>query len=167
MTAAGAVVKLTASEIVADTAYNIVTGSLYLSCPKITGTQTGTPVQKMVGTIELGDKEDALGNPDVDDYVLSSKTDGTRSWVEMTGGGDALLLDQTTPQSIINGSPINLSEPEFTYTGGALTRVDYPSGFYKTLSYNVDGTLNVITYSNGHTKTMVWSSGNLTEIETT
>jgi hypothetical protein len=30
--------------------------------------------------------EPALGNPAVDDYVLSSKTDGTRSWVEQSGG---------------------------------------------------------------------------------
>lgn len=31
--------------------------------------------------------EPALGVPGVNDYVLSSKTDGTRSWVPMTGGG--------------------------------------------------------------------------------
>lgn len=36
---------------------------------------------------DLGSYESALGNPSVDDYVLSSKADGTRSWVEMTGGG--------------------------------------------------------------------------------
>jgi hypothetical protein len=46
---AGAVVKLTASEIIADTVYNISAGSLYLTCPKVTGTRTGTP------TIELSD----------------------------------------------------------------------------------------------------------------
>jgi hypothetical protein len=33
-----------------------------------------------------GDYEPALGNPAANDYVLSSQTDGTRSWVEMTGG---------------------------------------------------------------------------------
>jgi hypothetical protein len=39
--------------------------------------------------------EPVLGNPAVDDYVLSSKTDGTRSWVEMTagsGGADILQV---------------------------------------------------------------------------
>jgi hypothetical protein len=30
----------------------------------------------------LNSKEDSLGNPSVDDYLLSSKTDGTRVWVE-------------------------------------------------------------------------------------
>jgi hypothetical protein len=54
MTAAGAVVKITASEIVADTAYNISAGSLYISCPKITGTRTGTPTNRMLGTIDFG-----------------------------------------------------------------------------------------------------------------
>jgi hypothetical protein len=53
MSAAAATVKLTASEIIADTAYNIGNGSLYLSCPKITGTQTGTPTQLMIGTAEI------------------------------------------------------------------------------------------------------------------
>jgi len=73
-------------------------------------------------------------------------------------------LDQEEPQEIVNGYPINASEPEFTYTDGLLTRVDYPSGFYKVLAYNVDGTLNTITYSSGTVKTMVWSSGILQSI---
>jgi hypothetical protein len=42
-TASGGVAKITASEITADTAYDISGGSLYLSCPKVTGTRTGTP----------------------------------------------------------------------------------------------------------------------------
>ena len=36
---------------------------------------------------ELDAKEDSLGNPAVDGYVLSSLADGTRSWVEMSSGG--------------------------------------------------------------------------------
>jgi hypothetical protein len=76
-------------------------------------------------------------------------------------------LNQYTPQSIINGYPINATEPEFTYTDGALTKVEYPSGFYKELAYNVDGSLNTITYSNGTVKTMVWVSESLDRIEVT
>ena len=72
-----------------------------------------------------------------------------------------LHLDQTTPQSVINGPPLFMTTPTFTYTGGVLTGVSYPSGFTKTLSYNVDGTLNQIVYSNGRSKTMVWSGGSL------
>jgi len=50
MAAAGATVKLTCSEIIANTAYNIGEGDLYLSCPRIEGTRTGTPKQLMLGT---------------------------------------------------------------------------------------------------------------------
>jgi hypothetical protein len=41
--ASGGVIKLTASEIIADEAYDIAGGTFYLSCPKVTGTLTGTP----------------------------------------------------------------------------------------------------------------------------
>lgn len=50
---ADAIVKLTVSEIIADTAYNIVAGDLYLSCPKITGARVGTPANLMLGTIDF------------------------------------------------------------------------------------------------------------------
>jgi hypothetical protein len=36
-------VKITVGEIIADTAWNITGGDLYLICPKISGTRTGTP----------------------------------------------------------------------------------------------------------------------------
>lgn len=75
-----------------------------------------------------------------------------------------LKIDQTSPQKVINRYPINASMPTFTYTAGVLTRVDYPSGFYKVLAYNLDGTLNTITYSNGTVKTMNWSGGLLQSI---
>lgn len=52
LTASGAAIKITASEIIADTAYSITTGSLYISCPKITGTRTGTPVNRLLGTAD-------------------------------------------------------------------------------------------------------------------
>lgn len=43
LTNAGAVVKVTASEIIAETAYSISSGNLHVSCPRIVGTRTGTP----------------------------------------------------------------------------------------------------------------------------
>jgi hypothetical protein len=55
--ASGGIVKLTASEIVADEAYDLAGGTLYLSCPKVTGTLTGTPTSilsdRLVKTAEL------------------------------------------------------------------------------------------------------------------
>lgn len=50
--AAGAAVKIVAAEIIADTAYSITAGSLHISCPKITGTRTGTPVNRLLGTAD-------------------------------------------------------------------------------------------------------------------
>jgi len=38
------ILRIEAGEILADTAYNIVNGELYLNCPRIVGTATGTPV---------------------------------------------------------------------------------------------------------------------------
>lgn len=53
MTSADAEVKIVVAEIIADTAYNISAGSLYLSCPKITGTKTGTPANLMIGLADF------------------------------------------------------------------------------------------------------------------
>ena len=42
---------------------------------------------------EIDTKEDDLGNPGTDDYVLASKTDGTRSWIQNGAGGGVTELD--------------------------------------------------------------------------
>lgn len=44
---AGAVIKLVCAEIIADTAYDISAGDVYITCPKITGTRTGTPTAEI------------------------------------------------------------------------------------------------------------------------
>jgi len=54
---------------------------------------------------DISGKENSLGNPSVNDYVLSSKTDGTRSWVEMSGGGGS----QTPWTSDIDGAKYDLN----------------------------------------------------------
>jgi hypothetical protein len=69
--------------------------------------------------------------------------------------GDVTLLD---------GALIGLSEPTLTYTGGALTRIDYPNGSYKVLTYNLDGTLDQVDYNGEYTKTFTYSSGVLQSI---
>lgn len=46
------------------------------------------------------------------------------------------------------------TNPQFTYTDGLLTRVDYDGNVYKTLSYNTDGQLTTVVFSqNGSTTT--------------
>ena len=42
-------------------------------------------------------KEDSLGNPSTNDYILASQTDGTRSWVEMPGGSSEWTEQSADP----------------------------------------------------------------------
>jgi len=79
----------------------------------------------------------------------------------------SLHLDQTTPEYIINGKPVGLDEPSFTYAAGVLTRIDYPNGYYKEFAYNGDGTLASVDYGGIHSKTFAYSSGALTSISVT
>ena len=51
-------------------------------------------------TGDILNKEDALGNPDTDGKVLSSLTDGTRSWITPSGGGGGGVTDHTALTSI-------------------------------------------------------------------
>lgn len=75
-----------------------------------------------------------------------------------------LKLDQSVPQYIENGSQVGLAEPSFTYASGALSRIDYPSGYYKEFAYNVDGTLAFVDYNGEHSKTFTYLSGVLQSI---
>ena len=43
-----------------------------------------------VQTTDISGKEDSLGNPSTNGYVLASTTAGVRSWIEMTGGGTGI-----------------------------------------------------------------------------
>lgn len=57
------------------------------------GTQ---PLDSITGLqAALDSKEDGLGNPAVDGYVLTSTAAGVRRWVAMTGGGGATNLGYT------------------------------------------------------------------------
>lgn len=69
------------------------------------------------------------------------------------------------------GSSSGLSGPSFTYTGDALTRIDYDDGSYKTLSYS-GGYLSVLDFHRfGETdiirKTFSYSLGKISQIEET
>jgi len=52
-------------------------------------------------------KEDALGNPSTNNYVLASQTDGTRSWVENGSGGGASISDTAYDATSWNGDTTN------------------------------------------------------------
>lgn len=66
--------------------------------------EVGTDFYSTGATDTLLDaKEDSLGNPGTDDYILSSKTDGTRSWVA-PGSGGMVYPDAGIPVSVAGTS---------------------------------------------------------------
>ena len=149
MTAVGAVVKLTASEIVADTAYNITTGSLYISCPKITGLTVGTPVQRMIGTAEAEINITTAGNILRADGLiykavnettfLQSKVPFERSvsvdpellivWDNFNRPNGAVgVADSGQTYSFISGSDISILNKTLTSgSSGGVLKIDLPS----------------------------------------
>jgi hypothetical protein len=59
--------------------------------------------------------------------------------------------------------------PAFTYSGGALTRIDYADGSYKVFSYSA-GALSQIDFVSGgitRRKTLIYSGGSLASITET
>lgn len=76
-------------------------------------------------------------------------------WVSTTGAGGA------------GGGDESLTNPNFTYTSGLLTRVDYDGGAYKTLTYNADGQLTS-TFDGSITKTLTYNAdGTLASVSET
>jgi len=71
------------------------------------------------------DKENVLGNPSANGYVLSSDTSGNRSWIPMTGGGcAATFLDLTDVPDNYTGSggmyvKVNQSENGLVFEEGS------------------------------------------------
>lgn len=65
--------------------------------------------------VDCSVKEDSLGNPSVNDYILSSKKDGTRSWVGTNLTALQDVVDDLTPQL---GGDLDLNSSDITGTGG-------------------------------------------------
>jgi hypothetical protein len=80
------------------------------------------------------------------------------------GSGSYVTLDQSTPTPVTDGDIVVLTDKTLTYTSGSLTRVDYPSSYYKILAYNIDGTLASVDYNGEHTKSFTYTSGELTGV---
>lgn len=127
---AGAVVKITANEIIADTAYNITAGSLYINCPVITGTKTGTAIfdssiaytlptasDTVLGGIKVGT------NLSITDEVLSATTDPTKL-PKITFTGTAVPLDTSHAvytQSVAVGTTYTFPSTNINLTDNAYT----------------------------------------------
>ena len=133
------------------------------------------------------DGEDGRGivsiEPTLDGDLEISYNDGTTEVVET-----ASIFGPTRTESAVyvkhagqdetgagggGGNQHELTSPEFTYTSGLLTRVDYDHGEYKILAYNSDDQLTTVTlyHHNGNvisTKTLTYNTdGTLASVSET
>ena len=118
-----------------------------------------------------------------DGDLIFHLSDGTESVVELPYG---LLTDSQGDAAVYvkhagegdgggggGGNQHELTSPEFTYTSGLLTRVDYDHGEYKILAYNSDDQLTTVTlyHHNGNvisTKTLTYNTdGTLASVSET
>lgn len=140
-------------DLVAGTDVSNVTGSDDGTSVKIPASKLATYMQGFFYTepeadSQLSGKEDSLGNPDTDGYVLSSTTLGVRSWVELASGGatqldaltdvtgegttDYMLYDDGDGTYSFRSAPIG----SFTYpTGTGIVQVTSGSSWGTTLTY--------------------------------
>lgn len=82
-----------------------------------TGTQAISTVVNL--QTELDSKEEGLGNPPVDGYVLSSTAAGIRSWIAQSGGGGGTNLGYTA--SPTNGTVTSDTGTDATIPAGSET----------------------------------------------
>ena len=103
--------------------------------------------------------------------LLIKYTDGSEEGIELPYG---LLTSSQASTGVYvkhagdsngtgGGSQSSLTNPNFTYTSGILTRVDYDQGEYKILTYNADDQLTTVTLykPNGNitnTKTLTYNA---------
>lgn len=120
------------------------------------------------------DGEDGVGVESVsqaaDGDLVFHLSDGTESVIELPYGlsgpsqGDThVSVHRNTTVESGGGGQASPTNPDFTYTSGLLTRVDYDHGEYKILAYNADDQLTSVTFykHNGDvisTKTLTYNA---------
>jgi len=111
VTHASAIIKLIVAEIIAGTAYDVAAGDLYLVCPKITGTQTGSTKFQVgnggisftgTGAVDTLTNLGAAASADVAAKLnkdLSDLTPTEAAYIKTEIAGDCLtaLIDDPTP----------------------------------------------------------------------
>lgn len=141
---ASAQAKLYANEIIADTAYNITAGNLYLVCPKITGTKTGTPITELSDDSTLSTmtmKGSTSGSTLLQPTATASGTitfPAATGTVALTSDLDAITYEK----SITLESPTSSEDVTMWYTNKAITITQ--------LSAVVAGTSPGVTYTVRH-----------------
>ncbi len=119
-----------------------LTANLEVDNYKIVNLANGTDLTDGVNVQQLQTKEDNLGNPSKNDYILSSDVNGNRRWVENTGGL------QEVNWGDIEGDIINQTDLQTQF----YTKADKVNVFNKTEyldSSNGNAGLPIITTSNG------------------
>jgi hypothetical protein len=122
-------------------------------------------------------KEDLLGNPSVNGYVLSSTTGGTRSWINPTSIGatnliglsDVSLATPTNKHALFgNGSTFAsraLVENDISNFGSYSTTSHNHSGVYSPYSHNHSGVYDnfggFLVYANGSYKAVIGASNSM------
>lgn len=120
------------------------------------------------------DGEDGRGVESVsqaaDGDLIFHMTDGTEEVIELPYGllgrsqGDThVAVHRNTTVESGGGGQASPTNPDFTYTSGLLTRIDYDHGEYKILAYNADDQLTSVTFykHNGSvisTKTLTYNA---------
>jgi hypothetical protein len=117
-----------------------------LTPPAIDDLDLGSPVPMVTC-------EPSLGNPPVDDYVLSSKQDGTRQWVAPVTGGTGAVNPYEQIKDLVAGttrfttplttqpSTITLFEPDgadWKIIHNMETKLIFTGGVYVVDVYSVD-----------------------------
>lgn len=116
MVDAGAIVALGCAEIIADEVWNISAGDLYLTCPKLTGTKTGSAVFDSTSKEDTANKDVANGycGLDASGFIDPSRLPGTVKGIRTpTGTADQFVLaDAGKIVEFDNASAISATVPD-------------------------------------------------------
>jgi hypothetical protein len=158
-----ATVWFSGNQIVADTAWDVSSGDLFVSCPDIQGTQTGDVANVMLGTAD--DAADLGSGSATDGYVLTANGSGGSAWElaadklsETIAGGSgftnqsgAVALDLSAARHFHHTMTGNI-------TGLSFSNVPTDTAFsaFWTWVLKIDGTGG---YSLSGTPTVTWVNG--------
>ena len=103
-----------------------------------------------VNTLETG-KENSLGNPSTSGYVLSSLTDGTRSWIANgTGSSDG---NDFVTSGLVTGTDLTLTIPNQTPVTVDMSSLGGGSSYTASTPLAIDGSNNITFDGSGYLPT--------------
>lgn len=94
--------QVTLGNVVVTTAYDLNSTTWYSTLV------TKSNGRDLVDSTQLATKEDSLGNPAIDGYILSSTAAGVRSWVAPSGDIQTASFSFSAAQILNMGTPIQL-----------------------------------------------------------